>query len=109
MSELYKVLITPEAQDDIRDVVLYIAKVLQAPASALKLKDSFMEEITSLSHMPQRIRLIDEQPWRDSGVRKTRVKNYYIYFIIDEAEKAVKIIAVIYIGRDQAKQLSKLQ
>ena len=57
--------------------------------------------------MPQRIRIVDEEPWRKEEVRKIRVKNYYIYFVIDEDETAVKILAVIYVGRDQEKQMQE--
>lgn len=56
--------------------------------------------------MPTRVKPIDEEPWGSQGVRKIRVKNYYIYFIVDDNEMAVKVNAVIYIGRDQQKQIA---
>lgn len=37
---------------------------------------------------------------------ETRVKNYYIYFMVDDEEMAVKVNAVIYVGRDQSRQMS---
>ena len=55
--------------------------------------------------MPERIKTVDEQPWNDAGVRKIRVRNYYIYFIISESDHTVKIMAVIYVGRDQKRQM----
>ena len=109
MSDVYKIIILPEAQKDIRSIVLYIAKELAAPQAALKLENDFEEGIKSLSKMPKRIRTVDEQPWKDKGIRKTRVKNYYIYFIIDEEIKAVKILAVIYVKMDQKKQMTERQ
>ena len=39
MSEEYKLIILPEAQQDIRGIVLYIARELAAPQAALKLQD----------------------------------------------------------------------
>ncbi len=42
------------------------------------------------------------------GFRKIRVKNYYVYFWVDENRKEVQILAVIYVRRDQAKQLEQL-
>lgn len=109
MSQRYKLIILPEAQDDIRDIVLYIARELAAPQAALDLQDSLEKEINTLAVKPQRIKTIDEQPWKNIGVRKIRVKNYYIYFMISEETKTVKIMAVIYIGRDQKKQLEQKQ
>ena len=38
-----------------------------------------------------------------------RVKNYYVYFWIDEGNSKVQITAVIYVARDQAKQLEKMK
>ena len=106
MSDYYKPIILPEAQQDIRGIVLYIAQELFSPQAALNLQDAFQEEIQKLSYMPTRIKPIDEEPWGSQGVRKIRVKNYYIYFIVDDNEMAVKVNAVIYVGRDQEKQMA---
>lgn len=107
MSDKYRLIILPEAQKDIREIVLYIARELAAPQAALNLQDAFEEGINSLAEMPERIKMVDEQPWKDAGVRKIRVKNYYIYFVISEGDRAVKIMAVIYVGRDQEKQMTE--
>ena len=105
MSELYDLIILPEAELDIRNIVMYIAIELAAPQAALNLQRIIEKEIRSLSYMPDRIRLVDEQPWRAAGIRRTRVKNYFIYFFIDENRMTVYINAVIYSGRDQTQQL----
>ena len=106
MSDLYKLIILPEAQQDIRNIVLYIARELAAPQAALDLQTEFEKEIKSLAIMPKRIKTVNEQPWKDAGIRKTRVKYYYIYFLVDDDEMAVKVNAVIYTGRDQTKQMN---
>ena len=106
MSDYYKPIILTEAQQDIRSIVLYIAQELFAPKAALDLQDDFHEEIQKLSYMPTRIEPIDEEPWGSQGIRKIRVRNYYIYFIVDDNEMAVKVNAVIYVGRDQEKQMT---
>lgn len=106
MSDHYKLVILPEAQNDIRTIILYIARELAAPQAALNLQDEFQKEINSLARMPKRIKTVDEQPWKDAGIRKTRVKNYYIYFLVDDDEMAVKVNAVIYVGRDQTRQMA---
>lgn len=109
MADQYKLIILPEAQKDIRDIVVYIARDLMAPQAALALQDDLEERIRSLGVQPKRFKSVDEQPWKDAGIRKTRVKNYYIYYLIDDKDKAVKIIAVIYTGRDQTRQMSERQ
>ena len=109
MSEKYKLIILPEAQKDIRNIILYIARDLAAPQAAMNLNNEFQNAIASLSEMPKRIKTVDEQPWKNAGIRKLRVKNYYIYFLVDDKEKSVNINALIYVGRHQAKQLPDIQ
>ena len=106
MSDCYKLIILPEAQQEIRSIVLYIARELAAPQAALNLQEEFEKEIKSLAIMPKRIKTVDKQPWRAAGIRKTRVKNYYIYFLVDDDAMEVKVNAVIYTGRDQTKQMT---
>lgn len=105
MSDLYKTIILPEAQQDIRGIILYIAEELFSPMAAFDLQKEFQETIASLAYMPERVKPIDDEHWGSWGVRKIRVNNYYIYFLIDADEMAVKVNAVIYVGRDQQKQM----
>lgn len=107
MSKKYNLIILPEAQQDIRNIVLYIAIELASPYTALELQDSFEEAINSLSTMPKRYKTVDEEPWKSKGIRRFQVKNYYIYYIVSDSDISVKIIAVIYARRNQEKQLSK--
>ena len=107
MSDLYRIIILPEAQQDIRNIVLYIARELAAPQAALNLQDEFEKEIKALTEMPKRIKTVDEHPWQEAGIRKIRVKNFYVYFLVDDDEMAVKVNAVIYVGRDQTKQMAE--
>lgn len=106
MSDQYKLIILPEAQNDIRSIVLYIARELMAPQAALELQDEFQKAINSLARMPKRIKTVEEQPWKNAGIRKIHIRNYYIYFLVDDVEMAVKVNAVIYAGRDQVKQMA---
>ena len=74
MSEQYRLIILPEAQEDIRSIILYIARELAAPQAALSLQDEFQKEIHSLAEMPKRIKAVDEQPWKDAGIRRHESK-----------------------------------
>ena len=77
MSGIFKVIITPDAQNDIRNYVRYIAQELANPQAAAALQEELRKEISSLNTMPARYKTIDEQPWGSIGVRKFKVKNYY--------------------------------
>ena len=44
MSDQYRLIVLPEAQKDIRGIILYIARELMAPQAALNLQDEFQKE-----------------------------------------------------------------
>lgn len=46
--------------------------------------------------MPKKYALIEEEPWKHEGVRKIIVKNFLIYYWVDEENFKVQVIAVIY-------------
>lgn len=108
MSENYEVKITRQAQEQMKEIVHYISHELLAPEAAGHLLDKLETAIYSLAEMPGRMALVDEEPWRSEGVRKTMVKNFIVYFWIDEEHKKVQVTAVIYEKRDQIQQLLKM-
>lgn len=61
-----------------------------------------------LSKFPQRIALTEEEPWHSYGIRKIPVKNFLVYFWIDEDHLKVQVTAVVYGKRDQVHQLSQM-
>ena len=106
--EQYSIRITRQARDHLREIRRYIEKELLSPMAAKHTIATIKAELQSLSNMPQRIHFTPEEPWRSLGVRRTRVKNFYVYFWIDEENKKVQIIGVIYVKRDQVKRLEEM-
>lgn len=102
----YKIAVMPEAEADLTELRNYITEALLAPDTALAYVRSVRKEIGTLSEMPARYQLVDEEPERSSGVRRLIVKNFYVYYQIDEGAKRVYILNVIYTRRDQLKALS---
>lgn len=92
MPEKYTVKITQQAQEQIREIISYIRFTLQAPETALKMLDTLQEEIASLDQFPNRVPLTEEEPWHSQGIHKFPVKNYLIYFWVDEETKKVAIL-----------------
>lgn len=104
----YRIKITRQAKEHLMLIRQYIAVESKEPTSAQKLLELLKSEMLCLETMPHRVKCIDEQPWHDLGFRKIKVKNYYIYFVIDENNKQIQILAVIYVRRDQANQLEQI-
>ena len=104
----YKVKVTRQAKEHLALIREYIATELKEPIIAKRILELLKSEMMSLQTMPYRVKLIGEQPWCELGFRRIRVKNYYVYFCVDESRKEVQILAVIYVRRDQARQLEQL-
>ena len=105
----YSVIITPQAFGHLENIGQDIRVSLQAPETARRLIAALRKEMQSLSSMPNSIPLTEEEPWRSEGLHKMPVKNYIIYFWVDEANLAVRVTAVIYGRRDQKQALEELK
>ena len=56
--------------------------------------------------MPARYPLTEGEPWRTKGIRRMPVRNFLVYYLIDEEAKTVWVTAVLYGRRDQIAALS---
>ena len=104
----YEVRITLQAQAHLREIRDYIAQKLLAPEAAKSTVQRLGTVMASLSQMSKRVPLVEEEPWRSEDIRVRAVRNFLIYFWVNEAKKTVQIIAVIYAKRDQTSVLSQL-
>ena len=106
MDKIYNVKITSQAEEQIQEIIHYITHELKAPDAALHLLEALEDSFSSLAHFPQRAALINEEPWHMNGIHRLPVKNFLVYFWIDEDNMRVQVTAVIYEKRDQLHQLS---
>jgi len=97
------------AKQDLREIYQYVSYVLLEPAIAAKQTDRIMDAADSLDNMPMRHRLYDKEPWRSMGLRVLPVDNWVVLYVPDEAKRIVKIIRVIYGGRDIDAQLEQTE
>ena len=105
----YDVRITTYALRQMQEIVHYISAILQSPDNATRWLDTIKSEIASLSSMPARVPLTEEEPWHSQGVHKMGVKNFLVYFWIDTDNLRVWITAVVYGRRNQRQQLEQME
>lgn len=92
----YRIDISEPAENDLRDIVRYIASQLSAPISALHMMELLEEAMVGLSNMPQRCPLVADERLSQMGYRKLPVKNYIVFFSIDEKNKVIDIERILY-------------
>ena len=103
----YEVRLTTEAENDLRGIFEYIAFELQSPQNAAGQLDRLEQSIMPLDQMPERFRVYEKEPWHSRDLRIMPVDNYLVFYIPNHEEQTVKIMRVIYGGRDIDKQLNR--
>ena len=104
----YEVRVTRQALEQMKEIMHYISNDLMVPDAADNLLDKIKAEIMKLSCFPKKHALIDEEPWRTEGIRKIVVKNFLIYYWVDDENSRVQVTAVIYSRRNQIRQLANM-
>ena len=105
----YEVKITPYTLHQMQEIVRYISAILQSPENATCWLTIMKEALASLSSMPARIPLTEEEPWHSQGIHKMVVKNFLVYFWVDTDNLLVWVTAVVYGRRSQRRQLEQME
>lgn len=103
----YKIFYTESAKQDLRNIHKYISEKLLEPKIAADLTNRLMKGIRSLEEMPMRYRLYESEPWHSRGLRVYPIENYVVFYLADDETAAVKIVRILYGGRDISRQLSE--
>ena len=99
--ETYKIKIFPPAKQDLEEVIGYLNTLSTDAAS--KYYDLLVEEIASLSKMPERCPKPKDLALAVKGYRYLIVKNYLVFYVI--IGDTVQIRRIIYARRDYSALL----
>ena len=99
------IIISSLAKQDIRATAAYIRYELLEPTIAEKTTEAILDAIFTLEDMPARIGLVNDERLAVRQIRRLHVKNYSVFFRINEAIKTVEIVRVIYSRRDWSSLL----
>lgn len=92
----FSIFIAKTAERDILNALDYIEYSLKYPKAADDLLNEIDLKINSLSSFPSKNTLIDDPILSAWGVRYIRVKNYIVFYIINEEEQQISIIRFLY-------------
>jgi len=96
MAQEYKVKIYPTAEQDLAEIVDYLNTLSQQ--AALKYYDMLVEEIASLSTMPERCPHPRDLALTAKGYRYLIVKDYLVFYMV--VGDTVQIHRILYGRRD---------
>ena len=94
--ETYKIKIFPTARQDLEEVIGYLNTL--SPDAALRYYDLLVEEIASLSKMPERCPRPKDLALAAKGYRYLIVKNYLVFYAV--VGDTVQIRRILYARRD---------
>ena len=97
---MYFVNITDIAEEDILSTLRYISVELKAPAAANNLLDEIEKNEILLEKNPYIFPLVSDENLAEKGIRFVLIKNYMMFFIIEEDKKNVNILRFLYGRRD---------
>lgn len=103
----YEIILTEQADTDLRSIYEYIAFTLLEPGIAAGQLERIEKGILSLNEMPGRFRLFEKEPWRSRGLCQMPIDNFIVFYIPKIEDKTVTVIRVLYGGMDIDKQFKK--
>ncbi len=99
----YKVYITSDAYSDLSDITGYIKNKLCNPKAATDFLNETEKYYEKLKSNPLMFECCRDSRLNAKGYRKIPIKNFICFYRVDEKEKTVYIMRVIYGRRDYCK------
>ena len=97
---MYQLRFLPIAKQDMTDISQYVSHELCNPTAAEKLADEMIEAAERLTEFPYINAIHQTLKPLKYEYRKQFVKNYIMFYWVDEEEKTVTIARVIFARRD---------
>ena len=92
----YSLKFTPKASNDLEEIYIYISEKLFADAAANNLLEKIENSIMRLKDCPSSCSLVSDELLKSKGYRKLIVENYIVFHLINESEKQVVIMRILY-------------
>lgn len=102
----YSLFLTEQAKSDLAEIYSYISVELKSKKNAESVIEALHLAMKALSLMPSRYHQFPNEPWLSEGVRYFTVRNYSIFYTVDENNLSVSIVHVIYGKRNLPLVLS---
>ena len=102
---IYRLEFLPIARQDMTNIARHISHELCNPAAAERLVDKMIEAAERLCSFPYINAIYQSIKPLQKEYRKQIVKNYIMFYWIEEKEKLITVARVVYARRDYEKLL----
>ncbi len=101
MAPRYRVIISPRALDDLQEIHTYIES--QSPGNAAGMLGELLAAFDALELLPHRYPIYSARRQPSEAVRRMPVWPYLIYYQVNDATYAVRIVTIRHGSRRQPR------
>ncbi|MDI3535137.1 MAG: toxin ParE1/3/4 [Thermosediminibacterales bacterium] len=95
----YMLRFPPKAAEDLEDIYRYISEKLFAENSAIHLMERIEKSIMRLKDYPFSGSMVADEFLKKKGYQKLVVDNYIVFYLVNEPEKLVVVMRILYGGQ----------
>jgi plasmid stabilization system protein ParE len=97
---MYKVGVLPVAVNDMEEIIYYVSHNLKNLSAARNLSNSFVEAMNSILKFPFGLPVYKTIKKLKNEYRSIKIKNFLMFYTINEKEKTITIVRVLYQKKD---------
>ena len=101
----YIVEISETAEQDLTNIILYLRNNLSGDIVADKYKILFKQELKNLENIAGSMPILDENLTGHKNIRKVNIRNYVVFYIVDEENSKAYVLRIGHIFMDWEKYL----
>ena len=101
----YIVEISETAEQDLENIISYLRYDLAGDIIADKYKILFKQELRKLEDVAESMPILDERLTGHKNIRKVNVRNYIIFYIVDEENNKASVVRIGHAFMDWEKYL----
>ena len=101
----YIVEISETAEQDLENIISYLRDNLSGDIIADKYKILFKQELRNLENVAGSMSILDEKLTGHKNIRKINVRNYIVFYIVDEENSKALVVRIGHAFMDWEKYL----
>ena len=101
----YIVEISETAEQDLENIISYLRYNLSGDIIADKYKILFKQELRNLENVAGSMSILDEKLTGHKNIRKINVRNYIVFYIVDEENSKALVVRIGHAFMDWEKYL----
>ena len=101
----YIVEISETAEQDLENIISYLRYNLSGDIIADKYKILFKQELRNLENVAGSMSILDEKLTAHKNIRKINVRNYIVFYIVDEENTKALVVRIGHAFMDWEKYL----